>query len=239
MQDASAGGGLLAGGHTRGGKMSVGRKWWVAAGLAGLLAAPAAQAAEGPAFFAGGGAEVGGVRYDLSAINSRLPSGVDPLPETMITFHGSGAGGATGWTLGGFGGGGEASSGSGDQGASLSVGFGGFEVTRLVGLGPRVTGLLALGVGGGGATLRVRHTAPSGSDPLGSATDTVLESSFFVLLPSAGLRLQLAPMLWLDARAGYLFAPGSQTWTWQSYRYTLSPLHGPMLRLGLLFGVGD
>ncbi|HEY8498769.1 MAG TPA: hypothetical protein VIK90_05935 [Limnochordales bacterium] len=196
------------------------RNRWLRAALAALALAvlPGAAAA---APFAGGGWEVGYQSFDPGPVNDALRQsgmGYPELPAQFLVFGGGGTSplpmGDGGWSLTGFGAGGQAEARKPNGPLSrLALGYGGVRV----GYERAVTDRLALGAGlglaVGGLTLTAMK-AEAGTVSGGLQTPQEVSFSRFLVLaiPDAGATLQLTPTMRLRLGVGYTWDPGVGTW---------------------------
>ncbi len=201
---------------------------------------------EGRISFGGGGPMVGLFLPDLGEVNGFLiDSGFSPLDETLIVAGGGGRGGAIGdLVVGGMGWGGWVESNREELVASLSIGFGGFDIGYAVGGKSRSVLTIGAVLGGGGASLELfGNGAESGPEwaPAGIIIEpTKLEYStaFAAVQPYVDMQVQLLDWLGLGVRIGYLLAPFEISWG-DAEIALYSPdlnLSGPFVGFSLRFG---
>lgn len=221
-----------------------------------LIALPFAGMANGgsaqePAMgFGGGGPMVGLFLPDLDEVNGFLiDHGFAQLDEMLITAGGGGRGGVIGdLVVGGMGWGGWVESNREELAASLSFGFGGFDIGYAVGGTSRSVLTIGTVLGGGGASLELFGYAPENGPendlewmPAGIIVEpTKLEFStaFAAIQPYVDMQVQLLDWLGLGVRIGYLLAPIEISWG-DAEISLYSPdlnLSGPFVGFSLVFG---
>lgn len=176
------------------------------------------------------------IRLSLDDLNAKLVThGYKALDGDMLVIGGGGSGGTLYWNIGGWGIGGETVSVAGDKEAHLSLGLGGFNVERTVPIGALTLrgGIL---IGGGSAELQLLNRAnPTLDDALDNRYETTMTNNFFVLAPTAGLRVKLTDFIFVQADAGYLATIGD--WKFQDRSMSDLPnIGGPMIKVGVVFG---
>jgi len=200
--------------------------------------------------FGGGGPMVGLLLPDLAEVNAFLiDSGFSPLDETFIVAGGGGRGGVIGdLVAGGMGWGGWVESNREELVASLSIGFGGFDIGYAVGGNSRSVLTIGTVLGGGGSSLELFGYAPEngpendpGCTPGGIIVEpTKLEYStaFAAIQPYVDMQVQLLDWLGFAVRIGYLLAPIEISWG-DAEIALYSPdlnLSGPFIGFSLRFG---
>jgi len=205
------------------------------------------DSAEGSAIgFGGGGPMVGLFLPDLDGVNGFLiDHGFAQLDEMLIAAGGGGRGGVIGdLVVGGMGWGGWVESNREELAASLSIGFGGFDIGYAVGGNSRSVLTIGTVLGGGGASLELFGYAPENgpeSTPVGIIVEpTKLEYStaFAAIQPYVDMQVQLLDWLGLGVRIGYLLAPIEISWG-DAEIALYSPdlnLSGPFVGFSLVFG---
>ena len=220
----------------------------IALPVAGMANAGSAQ--EPPMGFGDGGPMVGLFLPDLDEVNGFLVDhGFAQLDEMLIVAGGGGRGGVIGGlAVGGMGWGGWVESNREELVASLSIGFGGFDVGYAVGGNSRSVLTIGMVLGGGGSSLELFGYAPEngpeddrGCTPAGIIVEpTKLEFStaFAAIQPYVDMQIQLLDWLGLAVRIGYLLAPIEISWG-DAEIALYSPdlnLAGPFVGFSLGFG---
>jgi len=200
--------------------------------------------------FGGGGTTVGLFFPDFDNVNGFLyDHGFARLDEILVVAGGSGRGGVIGdLTVGGAGWGGWVESSRDERVASLSVGFGGFDVGYAAGGAGRSVLTIGAVLGGGGGSLELFGVAPENGPekdaerlPAGIVIElTGLEynTAFVGLQPYVDMQAQLSDWLGVGVRIGYLLTPFEFSWG-DAEIALYSPdlnLSGPFIGFSIVFG---
>ena len=200
--------------------------------------------------FGGGGPMVGLFLPNLDVVNGFLfDHGFAQLGDMLITAGGGGRGGVIGdLVVGGIGWGAWAESNREELTASLSVGFGGFDIGYAVGGNSRSVLTIGMVLGGGGSSLELFGYAPENgpeNDPELTPAGIIVEptklefnTAFAAIQPYVDMQVQLLDWLGLGVRIGYLLAPFEINWG-DAEIALCSPdlnLSGPFVGLSIVFG---
>jgi len=173
----------------------------------------------------GGGFMVGVSQFDLNTLNDKLKAkGFEDLGDNQIFFGGGGYGIINGKILlGGEGGGFSKDVASSTQKASLSGGYGFFDIGYVIFSKSGFNLFPLLGIGGGGFSLRIVERAPSPTfDEIldNPKREANISTGSFLFNFALGLDYLLAlgedkegrGGLLLGIRAGYIFDPTKADW---------------------------
>lgn len=232
------------------------RVFWLVVVVTLLVVLPFAGMANGDTTqeptigFCRGGPMVGLFWPDLGEVNGFLiDHGFASLDEMLIAAGGGGRGGVIGdLVFGGIGWGGWVESNDDEMVASLSVGYGGFDIGYAVGGTSRSVLTIGAVLGGGGSSLELFGYAPengSENDPECTPAGIIVEptrlqfnTAFAAIQPYVDMQVQLLDWLGLGVRIGYLLAPFEISWG-DAEIALYSPdlnLSGPFVGFSLVFG---
>lgn len=215
-----------------------------AAAVAALLLSSVATAAP----FVGGGFEARYQTLSVPQLNAALTgAGLPELSPAAWLMGGSGYGplvGSEGFTIGGFGAGGQVARTANDgRTYTLDIGYGGPRLGYLARLFGPLSVDAGIGVAFGGATLTVlpKDDPPSFSDGLTNFSQTTYDRFVLGVLPELTLSLALTPYMHLQAGAGYFWdTQVGEGWTGMRGTQLASapadPFSGVQYRVGIVWG---
>ncbi len=202
-----------------------------------------------PIWFGAGGPMLGLLLPDLGQVNSFLfDSGFAKIDGPILAFGGGGRGGSVGGlSFGGMGWGGDTSSRLGDNQATLSYGFGGFDLGLVVGGNDRSFLTIGAVLGGGAIDLELRQLLAGEESLCGVCPcpqGIIIEpqgfdfgSAYVGLLPYVSLEVH--PLAWIGFNVyfGYVLPVLRFDWVSQA-GISVPPLDasGPFIGFSIAFG---